>query len=114
MKHFYTALIIFIFIISLGFYSNIFLKTKTDILSEKIVMLDINSIDDIATLKTYIENKKNMLQFFMNKEHINDIQLNINLMENRINENNTEKLQELKIETLILLNNIRENLIDFL
>ena len=61
---------------------------------------------EYTLLKSDFYTKKDMLQKFINKEHINEIEKNILLIENAINNNELTECQNLSIETQCLITQI--------
>lgn len=115
MKHFYIALFLFLLIISTGIFSHIYIKNTIDIMTTQLYAVDNErTSESIDKLKTIFDNKKNMLVCFLNKEHINEIEFNIILLENRLNENNEENYTEIKLKIINDLNQLYETPIDFI
>ena len=110
MKNFYLALCMFIFIVFGSFASDIYVMNQLTMY--KSFFTSINSADSataemrINLLKEKFEKQKNMLQLFINKEHIDSIETNIMLIEN-----NTDESAEIIIETLCLISQITEDII---
>ena len=55
-----------------------------------------------------------MLQVFVNKEHIDFIELNFILLDNRYQNKNSDEIERISIEIINGLKNIRNEITDFL
>ena len=115
MKSFYYSLIIFISILISSILSDIYVKKQ--ILFYKSNLIAIENVDN-ETSKTRIKiakekftKQKNMLQLFINKEHISDFEKNILLIEHYCQNDDIENNKEIIIETIHLINQIDENII---
>jgi len=104
MKHFYAALIIFVFIISGSVFTHYHTKKRLSIIeSQAKIFQTSESVTDlenqrIKNIKNYFYGKKNMLRLTVSKEHINNIELNILLIENSIRNEDFQSCQEKSIE----------------
>ena len=114
MKHFRICVAIYLFIIAGALAS--YLYTRNEIRQliasiEKYNTVQTVSENDEITIKS-IKNrffdKKNMLQFFINKEHIHQLETNILLLENSILNNNADECRKNSLEALITLNQIND------
>ncbi len=115
MKHFYIALFIFLLILSTGFFSHRYIKNTVDDMTVQLEIIDDErTLESVNSLKKILNNKKDMLLCFLNKEHINEIEFNIVLLENRLKENNIENYNETKLKIINDLNQLCENPIDFI
>ena len=112
MKHFYITVVIFIFIISVSVFSDRYIDKSVDEVTRKINNTE-NYEESVETKKLFLS-KKNMLRLFVNKEHIDLIELNFILLENRYHENDFDKVPEIRIEIINGLDNIRNEITDFL
>ncbi len=115
MKTFYYSLIIFITILIGSVLSDIYVKKQ--MLFYKSYITGIETVDN-STSETRIEitkdkfsKQKNMLRLFINKEHINDIEKNILLMEYYCKNDEIEKNNETVIETIHMIEQVDENII---
>lgn len=113
MKHFRICIIIFISILTMSVFSYSFTKTQINHIYTAIEKYtDIQSLtsDDINTIKAVKDrfyDKKNMLQLFINKEHINHLETDILLLEDSIINNNAENCRENSIQALVILTQIQ-------
>lgn len=116
MRHFVISFIIFFAILTITVFShnytkNIFqsINRKADLLTtaEKVSLEEYNTISDI---KETFESKKNMLQLFVNKEHIKEIETNIKLLENAAVNNDIDACRTNSIEIVCMLEHIDDYL----
>lgn len=111
MKNFYFSIVLFIVIIAGSVFSNTFLRSELKIYeavfgkivnSEDVSKAEIESIENI---KEKFYKQKNMLQLFISKEHIKDIESNILLIENSLLD---DRLSDSKKECLEAITTIRQ------
>lgn len=116
MKHFYISIIIFITIVSGSIFSN---TICSHILGElynsvsvfrNIVYNDLNTETNINKISEIFYSKKNMLQLFINKEHIEEIEINICLLKNAVDNRDYEDCQQKSIEILTMLSFLDDSL----
>ncbi len=116
MKNFYFSIVLFIVIIAGSVFSNAFLRNELKIYeagfgkiinSEEISQTDIESIKNI---KEKFYKQKNMLQLFVSKEHIKDIEANILLIENSLAEDRLSDSKEKCLEALTTIRQITDYL----
>ena len=112
MRIFRFSLILFLTIIISSVFCSFYIRDNLSFYN--IYLKNIESIDkniemakkEYALLKSDFYTKKDMLQKFINKEHINEIEKNILLIENAINNNELTECQNLSIETQCLITQI--------
>ena len=112
MKNFYFSIILFIVILIGSIASNIYVKEQMNmynsyfksILSE--APIDTETHTNIIKQKFY--KQKNMLQMFINKEHIQELEISILLIENAIDSGTVSQNNETLIETICLVSHIME------
>lgn len=114
MKNFYFSVILFILILSLSLFSNYFIKTNLGYFYNVFVSIsetqDIGSkeIYSVTKLKENFSKQKNMLQLFISKEHIKDIETDILLIEHFLYENELSECKQTCIEAISVINQIAE------
>ena len=114
MRHFHISLFIFTAIISTAFASFVFTSSEIKQINVSVQELcdkqeiSENDIMTVKAIKKRFNDKKNMLRFFINKEHINQLESNIMLLENYAINSDAENIREKSIETIIILNQINE------
>ncbi len=119
MKHFYISICIFIFIIASSIYSNFYTNTVLGDLSRNLNHLtDITEITEqdtkrVIDTKNLFFSKKNMLHLFVNKEHIEKIELDLLQLENNIQHDEIESVRENSIDIITALKYIKENMVAF-
>ena len=110
MKNFYIALILFITILSASISGDIYIKRQ--MMNYSIGFKALNNLDAsnaqnrISIMKNKFYKQKNMLRLFINKEHINNLETNIMLLENNVSQSD-----EIITESLCLISQITENII---
>ncbi len=114
MKNFYFSIILFVLIISGALISNSYIQKTLDYYKEvflSVVTADIISETEILSVsraKETFSGQKNMLQLFVSKEHIKDIETNILLIENYLYEDELMDCKEKSIEIISVINQIKE------
>lgn len=114
MRNYYFSLILFVSIILFCFACNIFTHSnlrsfqtkfekfeKADYVTEALV-------NDCNSMKNEFYKEKNMLQLFVNKEHIKELEKNILLIENALINQDINECQKISIESLCLVHQIRD------
>ncbi len=116
MKHFYISLTIFAAIIICGVFSNAYVKDfSVEFYNylEKFAYAETLTPQDnieINIIKNEFFSKKNMLQFFLNKEHIQDIELDILLIEDAVKNNDAGLCRENSIHAVSNLIFLKESI----
>ncbi len=114
MKNFYFSLILFISIILASILCNFYINNSLyyyNICLEKIENNDKNiytMTDEVTLLKNDFYSKKDMLQLFISKEHINEIEKIILLIENAAYNNELAECRNLSIDAQCLISQIVE------
>ena len=112
MKNFYFSVILFIAILICSIASNIYVREQMNMYSAYFNSVLAETTADISTSTKIIKEKfykqKNMLQLFINKEHIEDLEISIQLIEDAINKDNMVEQRETLIETICLVAHIME------
>ncbi len=104
MKHFYIAILIFAIITAGSFAEARFVKQTFSMMDTRLNSIYKSEITDenftsrLNNMKNIFYSKKNMLQMFVNKEHINDIELNILLLENAAKNNDIEECRSIALK----------------
>lgn len=117
MKNFYFSVILFFSILSgtfitnhyiqnnLNYYKDVFVSVvNTEKISETVIM-------SVSRAKETFFKQKNMLQLFVSKEHIKDIETDILLIENYLSEDQLMDCKEKSIEIISVINQIKEYMI---
>ena len=112
MKIFRFSLILFLTIIISSVFCSFYIRDNLSFYN--IYLKNIESIDknieiakkEYTLLKSDFYTKKDMLQKFINKEHINNLETNIMLLENDVSQSD-----EIITEALCLISQITENII---
>ena len=112
MKHFYITVFIFVSIIGFCQFSDKYVNKTVEIFENKIETAE--NYEDYNEMKDLFQSKKNMLRLFLNKEHIDYIELRLSLLENRYYCNNKYETEKISIEILNGLDDIRHEITDFL
>lgn len=107
MKNFKLSLILFLLILSGSLLSNIYVKKQISFYSTAITAIE-NKPAFIENIKKRFYKQKNLLQLFINKEHIKELEVNILLIEKNIAAGETSDCKDLIIETVCLLSQIEE------
>ena len=112
MKNFYFSIVLFIVILIGSIASNIYVKEQMNIYSAYFKSIRAETPDDMDTNTKIIKQKfykqKNMLQMFINKEHIQELEISILLIENAIDSGTISQNNETLIETICLVSHIME------
>lgn len=117
MKHFYISLFLFISILAGGVFSNVYTQKIIDIMSLKaknfctVEAVSERNEEEIKMLKDNFYSKKDMLQLFINKEHIKEIEIDILLLENAVINKDADMCREQGIEIVILMSHLKDNLV---
>ncbi len=106
MKHLYICVIIFILIITTGFFTDKMLKKELDILSVDVgkvaKIADVSQAEtNMQIIKDRFYSKKNMLLLYVSKEHIRELETDILLMEEAVksSDSNAVKESSIRIQT---------------
>ncbi len=116
MKNFYISVTVFLSIVVFGLCSNYFVNKfnmdiTTDIENYKnITEFSENDIDKINNTKEKFFNQKDMLQLFINKEHIQDLEEDILMIEDAVKSNNADSCRESTISALSSLAFLKESI----
>ncbi len=119
MKHFYISVFIFCFIIISSLYSNFYtnnilnslyinLNNLTDIQE-----LSAENINQVEKTKEIFFDKKNMLHLFVNKEHIEKLELDLLQLNSNVRNSEIESIRENTIDIITSIKYIKENLVAF-
>ena len=119
MKHFFLSLTIFIIILSGSFAAHIYTKNIVDDIdtlitpvtkSQQVSETDIRNTEKI---KDIFEKNKDMLRFFVNKEHIQKVEISILLLDNAVQSGDRDKMRECGLEIASMLDHIESYLTAF-
>lgn len=117
MKNYYFSLILFFTVCLTAAVANSLASSEINrYIAALNLFSNITTITDsdrnrIADLKYEFENKKNMLRLIISKEHINNIETNILLIENNIKNDSIEDIQSKSLESIAILKQIKEYLV---
>ncbi|MBR5520817.1 MAG: hypothetical protein IKU54_02365 [Oscillospiraceae bacterium] len=121
MKHLYICLLLFITIVITGLIADRYIKKELNIISADVhSFIDNSDYNDknmhITTeaIKKRFYDKKNMLLLFINKEHIQEIEKTISLMENAAYNTDIDEYQILSIELYYLCRHAKSDISDFI
>ena len=115
MKHFYLCIVIFFIILAGGITADSLICKELDIVSitsQKISAAGKTdrSETEIGIIKNRFYSKKNMLLLFISKEHLENLETEILLMENAFIENDYDKIKESSINITVIISYIRRSL----
>ena len=107
MKNFKLSLLLFSVILTGSLISNLYLEHQIRFYTTSIMTIE-NMPAFISEIKEKFYKQKNILELFINKEHINNLELNILLLEKNIAAGEISDCKDLIIETVCLLSQIEE------
>ncbi len=119
MKHFYISILIFVIILVSGVVSNIYVANTISYmyrLFEDFTDIEAVTIAEerkLSELKDEFYRQKNMLQLFINKEHIEEVEIDIIQLESAVKDMDTQQCKESSIEAAYTLRFIKENQVAF-
>lgn len=119
MKHFAISLVIFFTIIIGSIFSHGYttktltgLKARATSLS-KVQSIDVTVQNRAMDIKEMFESEKGKLQFFLNKEHVQDIETSVLLLESAAENDEPQSLRENSIQLMCLLDHADSSLTAF-
>ncbi len=117
MRSFYISVVVFISIFILSFSLHIYVDNTLDeikTVSNEISIMEYDDLDEsITNLYSIFHKNKNMLLITMDKEHIYDIEIKINVLYNMLRHNNYADIQVYSTEIVQLINTAKFSLISF-
>ena len=112
MKNFYLSIVMFCTILAASVASNIYVKEQMNFYKAYFNSLMSKPVNEISystqTVKEKFYKQKNMLQLFINKEHIEELETSILVIEDSIKQDELSNNHERLIETICLVAHITE------
>ncbi|MBQ7283688.1 MAG: hypothetical protein IJ339_04775 [Oscillospiraceae bacterium] len=98
MKHTVIAIICFIAVVVYSAFTYIFISDFTDSVEDKLSVLNSYSIsaDSVNEVKQIYEDKKGVLYYILNKEHLENIESYIIQLEQAVNYDNLQDTETYK------------------
>ena len=116
MKHFIISLVLFAVILVSAFFSHTFTNNFIDLVRADsrplttVTKMENGTHQHMQNIKNRFYDKKNTLQLFLNKEHIQEIETKILLLESAVENEEYEAIRQNSIELICLLDHAESSL----